>query len=148
LNAIPDRLIARAFIRIHRESSLGFFPGAGRDLEFVSQADPGDLENPVHLFNVPFYEGDEIVGSLDFPRFQRSPKGSGESPAHSGDHVIQGRRIFGTFDLTAVFLLVEILDTAVHAEMDGLREVLDVRGTVGAFMLHNTDVTGVGYGHG
>jgi hypothetical protein len=144
LNAIPDRLIGRAFVRIHRESSLGFFPGAGRDLEFVSQADLGDLENPVHVFNVPFYEGDEIVGNLYFPRFQRSPKGSGESPGHSGNDMIQGRRVFGALDLTAVFLFVEILDAAVHAEMDGVREVLDVRGTVRTFVLQNTDVTGVG----
>jgi hypothetical protein len=147
LNAALDGLIGRAFVRIHSESTLGLVPGAGGDLEFVGQADLGDLENTVHVFNIPFHKGDEIVCGLDFPRFQRGGKGSGESPTNAGNHVIQGRRIFRTRDLSAVFLLVEVLDPAVDAEMNGLREVLNVGRAVRAFMLLDADVAGVGYGH-
>jgi hypothetical protein len=135
LDAILDRLVAWAFVRIHGECSLGFFPGAGWNLEFVSQANLGDLENPVHVFNVAFHESDEIVGCLDFPRFQRGRKGSGESPGNSRNDVIQGRRIFGTFDFTAVLLFVEVLYPAVDAEVKGLREILDVGCAVRALVL-------------
>jgi hypothetical protein len=147
LDAIPDGLIGRAFVRINSESSLGFVPGAGWNLEFVSQADFGDLENPVHVFNVPFHKRDEVVCGLDFPRFQRGGEGAGESPTDAGNHVIQGRRIFRTCDLTAVFLLVEVLDPAVHAEMNRLGEVLDVGRAVRAFKLQDADVACVGYCH-
>jgi len=147
LNAILDGLIGRAFVRIHDERSLGLVPGAGWNLEFVSQADFSDLENPVHVFNIPFHKRDEIFCGLDFPRFQRGGEGSGESPANAGNHVIQGRWIFRTCDLAAVFLLVEVLDAAVHAEMKRLCEVLDVGCAVRAFMLNDPDVAGVGYCH-
>jgi hypothetical protein len=147
LNAILDRLIGRAFVRINSESSLGLVPGAGWNLEFISQADLGDLENPVHVFNIPFHKRDEIVCGLDFPRFQRGGKGSGESPTNAGNHMIEGCRIFRSCDLTAVFLLVEVLDPAVHAEVNGLREVLNVGRAVRAFMFQDTDMTSVGYGH-
>ena len=147
LNAILDGLIGRAFVRINSESPLGLVPGAGWNLEFIGQADLGDLENAVYVFNIPFHKRDEIVRSLYFPRFQRGGKGTGQSPTNSGNHVIEGRGIFRTYNLTAVFLLVEILDPAVHAEMDRLREVLDVGRAVRAIMLHDTDVTGVGYRH-
>jgi hypothetical protein len=147
VNAILDRLIGRAFVRIHSEGSLGLFPGAGWNLEFVSQADLGYFENPVHVLNIPFHKRDEIISGLDFPRFQRSCKGSGESPANSRNDVIQGGRILRTFDFTAVLLLVEVLDAAVDAEVKGLGEVLDVGRAVGAFMLRDTDVTRVGYCH-
>ena len=147
LNAILDGLIGRAFIRINGESSLGLVPGAGWNLEFISQADFGDLENAVNVFNIAFHKRDEIVCHIDSPRFQRSRKGSGESPANAGNHVIKGRRIFRTGDLSTVFLLVEILDAAVNAEMNGLREILDVGRAMRAFMLQDTDVAGVGYGH-
>jgi hypothetical protein len=145
LNAVSDRLIGRAFVGINSESPLGLVPGPGWNLEFVGQADLGDLENAVHVFNVPFHKRDEIVCSLDFPRFQRGGKGTRQSPPDSGNHVIQGRGVFRTCDDAAVFLLVEILDPTVHAEMNRLREVLDVGCAVRAFMLHDTDVTGVGY---
>jgi len=135
LNAILDGLIGRAFVRINSESSLGLVPAADGDIEFVSEADLGDLENPIHLFNIPFHKGDKIVCGLDFPRFQRGGEGSGESPANAGNHVIQGRWIFRTCDLAAVFLLVEVLDAAVHAEMNRLCEVLDVGCAVRAFVL-------------
>jgi hypothetical protein len=148
LNAILYGLIGRAFVRINSESSLGLVPGAGGDLEFVSQADLRDLENPVHVLNIPFHKRDEIVCGLDFPRFQRRGKGSGQSPADAGNHVIKRRWIFRTCDHTAVFLLIEVLNPAVHAEMNGLREVLDVGRAVRALMLQDTDVAGVGYGHG
>jgi hypothetical protein len=147
LDATLDGLIGRAFVRIHCQGPFGLIPGAGGDLEFVSQADPGDLEKAVRVFNIPFHKRDEIVCRFDFPRFQRGGEGSGESPANAGDHVIEGRRIFRTGDLSAVFLLVEILDAAVNAEMNGLREVLDVGRAMRAFMLHDTNVAGVGYGH-
>jgi len=147
LNAILDRLIGRAFVRINSESSLGLVPGAGWNLEFIGQPDLGDLENPVHVFNIPFHKRDEIVCGLDFPRFQRGGKGSGKSPTDAGNHVIQGRRIFRTCDLAAVFLFIKVLDAAVHAEMNGLGEVFNVGRAVRAFMLQDTDVTSVGYGH-
>jgi hypothetical protein len=147
LDAILDRLIARAFVRIHGECSLGLFPGAGWNLESVSQADLGDLENPVHVLNVAFHETDEILGRFDFPRFQRGRKGSGESPGNAGNDVIQGRRIFGAFDFTAVLQFVEVLYSTVDAEVKGLCEVLDVGCAVRALVLQDTDVTGVGYGH-
>jgi len=148
LNAIFDGRIGRAFVCINSESPLVLFPGTGRDLEFVSQADPGDLENAVHVLNIPFHERDEIVCGLDFPRFQRRGEGSGESPTNAGNHVIEGRRIFRPRDLAAVFLLVEVLDAAVHTEMDRLREILDVGRSVRAFMLQDADMACVGYGHG
>jgi hypothetical protein len=147
LNAVPDRLIGRAFIRIDSESPLGLVPGAGWNPELVGQADLGDLENAVHVLNIPFHERDEIVCGLDFPRFQRSRKGSGESPTNAGNHVIEGCGIFRTRDLSTVFLFVEIPDAAVHTEMDRLREILDVGRSVRAFMLHDADVACVGYGH-
>jgi len=128
-------LVGRALISVHSESSLGLVPAAHGNLEFVSEADLGDLENPIHLFNIPFHKGDKIVCGLDFPRFQRGGEGSGESPANAGNHVIQGRWIFRTCDLAAVFLLVEVLDAAVHAEMNRLCEVLDVGCAVRAFVL-------------
>jgi hypothetical protein len=31
--------------------------------------------------------------------------------------------------------------------MNGLSEILDIGGAVRAFVLHDTDVAGVGYGH-
>jgi len=145
VNAILDGLVSRAFIRINSESSLGLVPGAGGNLEFVGQADLSDLENPIHVFNIPFHKRDEIVCGLDFPRFQRGGKGPGESPANAGNHVIQGRRIFRTCDHTAVFLLIEVLDAAVHAEMNGLREVLYVGRAMRTFMFQNADVACVGY---
>jgi len=61
LNAVSDRLIGRASVGINSESPLGLFPGPGWNLEFVGQADLGDLENAVHVFNVPLHKGDEIV---------------------------------------------------------------------------------------
>jgi hypothetical protein len=88
LNTVSDGLIGRAFVGIHGEGPLGLVPGAGGDLEFVSQADLGDLENPFHVFNIPFHKRDEIVCGLDFPRFQRRGKGSGQSPANAGNDVI------------------------------------------------------------
>ncbi len=148
LNAILYGLIGRAFVCINSESPLGLVSGAGWNPEFVGQADLGDLENAVHVFNIPFHERDEIVCGLDFPRFQRRGEGSGESPTNAGNHVIEGRRIFRPRDLAAVFLLVEVLDAAVHTEMNGLREVLDVGRAKRSFVLHDTDVAGVGYGHG
>jgi len=60
LDAAFHRLVSRAFVRINSESSLGLVPGAGWNLEFVSQANLGDLENPVHVFNIPFHKRDEI----------------------------------------------------------------------------------------
>jgi len=147
LNATLDGLIGRALVRINSERSLGLVPRAGWDLEFVGQADLGDLENPVPVFNIPFHKRDEVVCGLDFPRFQRGGEGSGESPADAGNHVIEGGRIFRTCDLAAVFLLVEVLDAAVDAEMNGLCEVLDVGRAVRAFMLHDTDAAGVGNCH-
>ena len=147
LNAILDGLIGRAFIRINGESSLGLVPGAGWNPEFVGQADLGDLENAVDVFNIPFHERDEIVCGLDFPRFQRRGEGSGESPTNAGNHVIEGRGIFRSRDLAAVFLLVEVLDAAVHTEMNGLREVLNVGRAVRTFMLQDTDMACVSYCH-
>jgi hypothetical protein len=147
LNTVSDGLIGRAFVGIHSKGPLGLVPGAGGDLEFVSQADLGDLENSFHVFNIPFNKRDEIVCGLDFPRFQRRGKGSGQSPANAGNDVIKGRRIFGTCNHTAVFLLIEVLDPTVHAEMNGLSEVFDIGRAVRAFVLHDTDVAGVGYCH-
>jgi len=147
LNATLDGLIGRAFVRIHRESSLGLVPGAGGDLEFVSQADLGDFEDPVHVFNIPLHKRDEVVCGLDFPRFQRGGEGAGESPPDAGNHVIESRRILRPRDVAAVFLLVEVLDAAVDAGMNGLREVLDVGRAVRAFMLHDADAAGMGNGH-
>jgi hypothetical protein len=62
--------------------------------------------------------------------------------------MIEGRRIFRTLDLAAVFLLVEVLDATVDAEMNGLRKVLYVGRAMRACMLHDTDVAGVGDCHG
>jgi hypothetical protein len=147
LNTVSDGLVGRAFVGIHGEGPLGLVPGAGGDLEFVSQADLRDLENPVHVFNIPFHKRDEIVCGLDFPRFQRRGKGSGQSPTDACNDVIKGRRIFRTCNHTAVFLLIEVLDPAVHAKMNGFLKVFDIGHTVRAFMLHDTDVTGVSNGH-
>ena len=61
LNAVSDRLIGRAFVRINSESPLGLAPGPGWNPEFVGQADLGDLENAVHVFNIPFHKRDEIA---------------------------------------------------------------------------------------
>jgi hypothetical protein len=147
LDAPLDGLVGRAFVGIHGEGPLGLVPGAGGDLEFVGHADLGDLENPFHVLNIAFYKRDEIVCGFDFSRFQRRGKGSGQSPADTGDHVVEGRRIFRPCDHTTVFFLVKGLDPTVHAEMNRFREVLNIGRAVRAFMLHDTDVTGMGYGH-
>ena len=73
------------------------------------------------------------------PHFQCSAKRSEQSTGNPCDDVIERGRIFRAADFSAVFLLVEVLDSTVDPEMDWLREVFDQGRPVRAFMLFHSD---------
>lgn len=106
-----------------------------------------NLQHTVDIFDVAFDLRDKIPGRLDSPRVQRGPQGAGQSPGHASNYVIERRRIFGAADLPAIFLLIEISDAAVNAEMNGFLEVFNVGRAVRSLVLFDSDATGMCNGH-
>jgi hypothetical protein len=64
--------------------------------------------------------GCQVFGSFYSTRIQRAGKGAGQSAGYSRHHMIQGGRVVGSFQLSAVFILVKIPNAAVDAKVDGL----------------------------
>jgi hypothetical protein len=89
----------------------------------------------------------QIFFGLDASRIQRARQGAGQSPAYAGNHIVQCGRIFGTFDLASVFILVKVLDAPVDAEMDWFGKLLDMCGPMGPLVFLDADSTGVGNCH-
>ena len=55
----------------------------------VVDPDLGNLENPVHIFNIPLYGRIEVFCRTDSARIQRASKCTGQSPRDAGDHMIE-----------------------------------------------------------
>ena len=146
-NTVLNRLVGRAPVCVHGQSPLYLIPGTRRDLESVRKTDGRDFQHAFHIFDIALNPGNQVLSRGDSPRIQRGPQGSGQSPGNAGDHVIEGCRVLRAGDLPAVLLLIEALDTAVHSEVDGLGEVLNVCRAVRPLMLFDTDMTGVSYCH-
>ena len=103
------------------EGALRLFLFVRGDGEVVLDADFGDFDGLVDLFDVPVDGCVEVVGEGDnLARCQRAGKSAGQSSRDGGDHVVQRRRniLFG-------FDAVKGRDAAVHAVWDGILEVLD-----------------------
>src|SRR5262249_50569020 len=108
----------------------------------------GNPHHAVHVFDVSLDLGHEVVCRLDSPHVQCGPQGAGQSAGDPGDDEIERGGGLRAGDLPPLLLLVEPLDAAVDAEVDRLREVLDVSGAVRAFVLLDAQAAGVYHTHG
>jgi len=64
------------------------------DRKAVGHRDPLDHEHLVAFEHLADGLNLEALGiNFDVTRFQRAGEGAGQSPARSGDHVVQGRRV-------------------------------------------------------
>lgn len=109
--------------------------GSGRHYAAEHQADLGDAQHAIDLFDVAFDASVDVVGGGDLTRFQRAGKSAGQSPRDAGDHVIERGRILGTGKVLAVFIAIKRTDPAVDPEMNGLFEAIELGRAVRALML-------------
>ena len=72
LDTVFHSLVGRTPVRVYRQGPFRLFPCTRRDLGVVFQTNCGDLQNPIHIFDVSFHVGHEIVRRIDSPRIQRS----------------------------------------------------------------------------
>lgn len=57
-------------------------------------ADGRDPKNSIHFGDIAFDFGGQVAGGRDFPHIQCGSEGAGQSAGHTGNHMIQRRRVF------------------------------------------------------
>src|SRR5262245_17791262 len=148
VDAALDRLVGGALLGIACQQPVHLLPASCGNLKAVVQANLGNAHHAVYVFDVSLDLGHEVVCRLNPPHVQCGSQGAGQSASDPGDDVIEGGGVLRAGDLPPVLLLVEPLDAAVDAEVDRLREVLDVGGAVWAFVLLDAQTAGVNNAHG
>jgi hypothetical protein len=88
-------LIGRAGLREETEDLLDLGRHARWDDTTKGEADFGDPEDAIDLFDVTFDSGGDVLGGVDLTRFQRAGKSAGQSPRNTGDDVVEGCRVIG-----------------------------------------------------
>jgi hypothetical protein len=120
------------------EGAVGFGAFAFGDFQPVAQIYGGDAKEFVIALDAAFDVGYQVVSCRDSARFQRAGKCAGQSTSERRDDVIDGgRQRLGGFH--AIILCV----AAMHAEVQGFFESLDVRIAEWALLLHQPNLCGM-----
>jgi hypothetical protein len=109
----------------------------------VLEADLRYFQHTIHIFDVSLDISNQILSRLDSSHVQCGSQGSSQSARNACDDVVERRRELGALDLSAVLLLVEMLNTTMNAEMDWIWEVFDVGRPVGPLMFLDANATGM-----
>ena len=117
------------------QEPLDGLPLACGSPDAVTQTYLGDLEDAVHVLDVPLDSRRQVLSRRHLPHVQCGPQSAEQSPGDPGDDVIQGSRVLGSAYLPPVLLSVEVLDPAVYAEVDRLTEALQMGGTMRSLVL-------------
>ena len=108
------------------DGSLGGLAGSRRYLQMILDADAGDTNHAVDIFDVAFdFTPNSIGDGRDLTHCQCAGKSAGQSTAHRRDHVIERR---GQIALGLDF--VKVFDAPMHAEGDGGLKVFDVSAAI------------------
>jgi hypothetical protein len=107
------------------DRTFRFFSKTGWNLEFVPESDCCNFQYVIHFFNIASNMTNQVFGRSHSPHVQCGSKGAGQSTGHSGDHVVQGCRIFRARDLSAVLFLVETSDPAMNSEIERIGKTIN-----------------------
>jgi hypothetical protein len=129
----------RTLLLVRCERSLRGFSGTGWDTQRIAHPDPCDPRHSVDDFNVSFHvSAHGAVVNRDLAARQSAGQRAEQSSADGGDDVIERSwQILGRLDP------VELLDAAVHAEPDWVRERLHVGVTNQPLDAVDSDAAGI-----
>ena len=103
----------------------------------IFDADTGDSDYAVHVLNITFRLATYLIGMVwDLTRCQRAGKSAGHSTRDRRDHVIERS---GQIPNHPDKVWSEVLDAAVHTEVDRLGKVLYERAPLGWLVLEDLD---------
>ena len=134
LETLLDALVHGTVVLVMGQSAVGFGAFAFRDFQFVAQVHGRDAEEFVIGFDAAFDVGFEVIGCGDSTRFQRAGKCAGQSTGERGNDVINRRR-----QRFRVLYAVILRVAPVRAELQRLREALDMRLPKRPFLLNQPD---------
>lgn len=148
INTSLDALVGRTLLCVGFECPVNSLSAAGRNLEAIPQPNSRNLQHAVHIFDVAFDIGNQILCRIDLPHFQCGTQGAGQSSGDTGDDVIERGGVLRSGHLPAILVLVESFDSTVNSEVDRFIEVLDVGCAMRAFVFFDANAACVGNGHG
>lgn len=103
------------------DSSFRRRPGAGGDVQAVSNPDPGNPQYLLDCFDITFHRGaDRVAGGWNVAHLQCACECAEQSSTNRGDDVIERRG-----QLFLWLRPVEVLDPAMNTEADRRVEVLE-----------------------
>jgi len=148
IDAAFYRLVSGTIFGVGFQRSLNLVTAARRTSEPISQSDLGDLQHALHFLDVAFDISHQVTRRLDLPHVQCGSQGAGQSPGNTSDDVVERGGVFWPRNFPAIFVLIEVLDPAMNAEMERFFEVLNVGSAMRSFVLLNANTACVGDGHG
>jgi hypothetical protein len=120
------------------ESAVSFLPFSLGDFQMVAQLDSRDAEQLIITLDASFDVGFQIICCWDSTRFQRAGKCAGQSTGERGDDMVDGGR-----QRLRIFHAVIFGVTSMRAELQRLRESLDMSFPERTLLLNQADFRGV-----